>query len=908
MAKKVDTCVIIDGNAIIHRAFHALPPLTTRKGELVNAIYGFTSVLLKMLKELKPRYALVAFDPPGKTFRHEIYTAYKATRVKQPDELYAQIPKIKEIVSAFRIPQFEKPGVEADDVIGTLKTHIVREHPDVKVVIVTGDLDTLQLIDDRTVVYTLKRGVKDTVIYDRALLKERFGLTPAQVIDYKALRGDPSDNIPGVAGIGEKGALTLLKHYKTLEGVYRFIDALTPRLRKALRAHKDDAFLSQNLATIRNDVPLRFHLSDAELPSGIREELIQIFQRYEFKSLLSQLSTWLSAQKDAAVHSHTNIQTVSTQRTSQARYELIDTPQKFQKFFANIRKQKLFAIDTETSALDPIGAELLGASFCWHAGEAYYVVASLLPEMRSLLSDPIVSKVGHNIKYDIQSLGTAGLELSGVVFDTMIASYVLNPEARVHKLDRLAFSEFGYEMMPIEVLIGKGREQISMKDVPVEKVAWYAAEDADFTFRLYQHFLPEMTAAYRKKIFQDIEIPLIPILAEMERCGIRINVPFLKRMSRKFFQHIATLKRRIYTLAGMEFNVASPVQLKQVLFERLKLPTRNLPKTKTGVSTSADALEKLRGAHPIIDEISEFREYTKLQSTYIDALPQLVHPKTGRVHTSFNQTITATGRLSSSNPNLQNIPIRTELGREIRKAFIAENGYKIISADYSQIELRIVAHLANDPVMLETFRRGEDIHTATAAALAGVDPKDVTKDMRRAAKSVNFGILYGMGPYGIARDARISREEATAFLESYFGLYKDVKQYLDCTIEEGRRLGYTETIFGRRRYLPELQSGIVQLRSAAERMATNMPVQGTEADIVKLAMIRVHEWMQKHYTSDEARMLLQVHDELVFEVHEAKVAAFTHGVRKSMEEVCKLKCPLVVEVKTGMNWGTLEVI
>lgn len=911
MPKKKFSFVILDSHAIIHRAFHALPPLTTKDGRPIQAVYGFTMILIKVLKDFRPDYIVATFDAAGPTFRHESYQAYKATRVKQPDELYMQIPWVKEIVQAFGIPLFEQRGVEADDLIGTLKTRVIERTPDIDVDIVTGDMDTLQLVDHRTIVHAMKQGVKDIQKYGISEVKARYGLKPEQMIDFKALRGDPSDNIPGVRGIGEKTATKLLTDYRTLEGIYEHVDGISGKLGEKLKEHKQDAFMSKDLATIRCDVKVPFVLADAEWRGVERDTIVPVFQKFEFKSLLAQLLPLTSRHPETTV-SHQSLGQGEEKKehifSVKQEYIFIDSEEKFAKFYKDLRTQKLFAFDTETHSLDSLATPLLGMSFAWRAGKAYYVLGSFLSRLKDIFENKNISKVGHNIKFDAQVLETQGVLLRGIFFDTMVASYVLNPGSRAHGLDRVVFTEFGYEMQPIEDLIGKGKKQISMAEVEQTKVAWYAAEDADFTWRLYEALEPELKKKQVERVFYDIDMPLIPVLQRMERFGVKVDIVFLKKMSVKFGKHIQDLEKRIYDLAGKEFNIASPLQLKEILFERLKLSTQNIGKTKTGFSTGAEELEKLRGAHPIIPLISQYREYTKLKSTYIDALPKLAHAKTGRVHTSFNQTIAATGRLSSSDPNLQNIPIRTELGREIRKGFIAEKGYTLVSADYSQIELRIVASLARDKAMLATFRKGEDIHTATAAALAGVPLEKVTKDMRRAAKSVNFGILYGMGPYGIARDAGISREEASEFLQKYFDVYHGVRDYLDHVLEDGRKKGYTETLFGRRRYLPELLSSMRQVRQAAERMAVNMPVQGTEADLVKMAMLDVDSWLREKFRGDEVRMLLQVHDELVFEVRDELLKKFCKELKPKMEKVYTLECPIVVDVHVGHEWGDMETL
>lgn len=906
MAKKPEKFVIIDGNALVHRAFHALPPtMTTKSGEIVNAIYGFTATLLKVFKDLKPDYLAVTFDLAAPTFRHKAYTEYKATRVKQVDELYQQFPRIKEVVRAFNIPIYEQAGFEADDVIATLVRQ--PEIKKIKSVIVTGDMDTLQLIDDTTEVLTMSKGIADTVIYDEEAVKQRFdGLAPSQMVDYKALRGDPSDNIPGVRGIGEKGAITLLKQFKTLENLYAHLDSkkITERYRKLLAEQKKEALMSKDLAQLVFNVPIEFKLADAKVEGFDVNEVVALFQKLEFKSLLTKIPKDF-ARGEAKGQNSFNFGADPGSQTNDFNYQLIKTDPDFKKFFNDLIKQKIFALDTETSGLNPFQSELLGLSFAWQKARAYYLLAKpgWLKQLKPILENEEIKKVGHNIKFDIEVLDTNGINVQGVSFDTMIASYLVNSGLRQHGLDGLVFTELGYQMQPITDLIGKGKSQITLKDVPVEQVSDYACEDADFTWRLVKPLTDQLRAKNNLGLLEKIEMPLVPVLAAMEKSGVLLDVGFLKQMSKTVDADIKTLEKNIYQLAGTTFNIASPLQLKEILFEKLEISTQGLAHTKTGVSTAASELEKLQGSHKIIDYIIKYRELAKLKSTYLDALPKLVD-QSGRLHTSFNQTVAATGRLSSSDPNLQNIPIRTELGQQIRKAFVAPKGYQLLSADYSQIELRIIASLANDEKMIASFQKGEDIHARTAAEINEVDLDKVTSEMRYAAKAVNFGIIYGQGAWGLAAGTGISRQRAMDFIDRYFEIHSSIKDFLDKTKELASTKGYVETWFGRRRYFPEINSNMQQVRAAAERAAVNHPIQGTAADLMKLAMIVIHQDLPNVCPS--ARMILQVHDELVFEVPETDLGRVADFVKTSMEGIYKLRAPVETHLKVGKNWGELE--
>ena len=908
--------IIIDGNALLHRAWHALPPLTTNKGQIVSGVYGFTSIFLKVLKDLEPDYIAVTFDRKEKTFRHKEFKDYKAKRKAHPQELYDQIPILKNLLSTFNIKTLEKAGFEADDVIGTLAKKVGDR---VKTVIVTGDLDTLQLVNDSTQVYTLKKGLSDTFIYDEAAVKQRYGLAPSQMIDYKALRGDPSDNIPGVKGIGEKGATDLIKEYKTLEGVYKNIDKIKKeRTKNLLTEHKKDALQSKKLVTIVDDLKIDFKLDDCKVKPINQQEVIKLFQELNFKSLLSRLPQLKSSegnqlkkseQKSLFQQSNNETMKQSKQIPYNKNYHLIQTQEDLDKFIKKLREQKIFALDTETSDFDALNSQLLGISFCWKAGEAYYIDVTSVgaycnTPLRDILENPKIQKFGQNIKYDLKVLRKAGINLQGICFDTMIASYLLNPGTRGHGLDNLAFVELGHQMITMEDLIGKGRDKIEVSQVPTEDLAQYSCEDADYTWRLKESLESKLKKSNNFGLLAKMEIPLISVLAEMEENGVMIDKDFLAKMSKSVSQKITNVESKIYKLAGQKFNVRSPLQLKEILFQKLGLSTLGLAKTKTGVSTAAGELDKLKGKHKIIDLIIDHRELSKLLNTYINALPKLADKK-DRVHTHFNQTITATGRLSSSDPNLQNIPIRSELGREIRRAFVAPRGSKLIAADYSQIELRIVASLANDPIMISIFAGNQDIHTATASYIHDIPEKQIDKHLRRTAKEINFGVLYGMGAAGISSRTGLTRARSQEFLDKYFGRFKHVQRYLTRTVELGRESGQVETLFGRVRYLPDLASGVQQIRAAAERMALNHPVQGTAADLMKLAMINLHQKLKK-YSRDDVKILLQVHDELVFEVKNDLVNQVAKIIKKEMESVYTLRVPIKAEIEIGQNWGELR--
>lgn len=925
MSKTRPKLIIIDGNALIHRSFHALPPtLRTKSGQMVNAVYGFTSFLLKALNEFHPEYAVLTLDRKAPTFRHEAYADYKATRVKAPDELYEQIPFVKQVAEAFNIPIFELDGYEADDLIGTICAQTAKEK-NLEKIIITGDMDTLQLINDKTKVYTMSRGLSDSVLYGAEQVKERYGLTPEQIIDYKALRGDPSDNIPGVKGIGEKTASELLIAFKDLDGVYRAADKsdarIKPRIRELLKEYKDNAYLSRELATINLAAPIKFSLSSVGLASFELGNVIKLFSELEFKSLLNkvkELRDNLNKIHDKAAGQESGDGETEKKIDSGAEkfarnaekfdYQFINDDKKFAAFLKKLKTQKKFTVDTETSGLDTITAKLLGVSFSWQEGEAYFVWINptRLAALKPILEDAKIKKYGHNLKFDWRVFKNQGVNLNGLEFDTMIASYLLNPGNRQHNLDSLAFTELGFEKISKKNLAATQPTQLTLdfQALDPEKLSSYSCEDADFTNRLVKVFAPRLKSEGLDKLFKEIEMPLVPVLGEMENNGIKLETAPLKKLDEEVGTKLAKLEKEIHKLAGSKFNINSTKQLKEILFEKLEIPTEGLKKKKTGFSTAEDELEKLNDLHPIIPKLREYRELNKLQTTYLSALPEMINPKTGRIHTSFNQTITATGRLSSTDPNLQNIPTRTEEGQKIRRAFVAKRGYKLLSFDYSQIELRLAAHISGDQKMIKAFQDGEDIHTATAAEINGVALGEVTKNMRREAKAVNFGILYGQGPHGLAQGAGIPYYQANEFIKKYFTAYPDFKKMMDSFIEEARAKGYAQTMFGRRRPLPEMNSTIPMVRKSAERMAINTPIQGTAADIIKSAMVSIGELIAGH--DDNIRMLLQVHDELIFEVKEDKIEDYAPKIEKILTGVLALKVPITAEKNVGDNWGELK--
>lgn len=922
--------VLLDGHALAYRAYFALPPnLSTRDGELTSGTFGFASMLLKVLQEFKPDYIAVTFDV-GRTFRHDLSPEYKATRTKMPDELAVQMNRIKELVSAFNIPVFELEGYEADDILGTLSRQAAEQG--IETIIVTGDTDSFQLIDENTKVYTSGRQFSDTKLYDEAAIIERYGLTPSQLVDFKSLTGDKSDNIPGVAGIGEKTAAQLLQKYGTLEGIYAHLDEIdNTRVRNALEQGREAAIQSRKLVQIVRDAPVKLDLKACRVSNYNRDKVVALFRDLEFRTLIGRLpgaespEPRPSAPMQMSLFDSTNVQAEVVAPKPAAppagNYRVVDTPETLRDLAEQLRKATRLAVDVETSSTDAVTADLVGIALSDRPGAGFYVpVGHKSPAARNLrlaevrktlgpiLSDPAIPKCAHNGKFDLMVLRNHGLDLSPLAFDTMIAEWLVDPASRNLGLKNLAWARLRVDMTPISDLIGSGKKQMSMAAVGVEQVAPYAAADADITLRLVGALEPELRSRELWRLFDEVEMPLVPVLARMEQNGVALDVALLTEMSRDLAQRLGELEKAIYAWVGYEFNLNSTQQLSDALFGKIGLPTNGLRKTTSGsYSTAVDTLEALKDKHPAVNLILEHRQLSKIKSTYVDALPQLVNPKTGRVHTSYNQTGTVTGRLSSSDPNLQNIPIRTEIGRRVRNAFIAEPGWSLIKADYSQVELRILAHVSQDPAMLEAFARGEDIHATTAAAVYGVPLSEVTPELRRVAKTANFAVTYGVTGYGLAQSTGMPQDEAEKFIRNYFARFPKVKEYLDRTKKMAAERGYVETLLGRRRYFPELKSTApmhAQARAAAERMAINMPIQGTAADIIKIAMVRLQKTLDERGL--RAKLILQVHDELVLEAPEAELEETSSLVKDIMEGALHLDAPLKVDLKHGCNWGEME--
>jgi DNA polymerase-1 len=887
---------IMDGNAYIYRAFYAIEGLSTSTGIPTNAVFGFTRLLLKLLFDDKPDYIVIAFDTAGPTFRHEEYAEYKADRPEMPSPLAQQLPIIREVIDALNISIMEQSGYEADDIIGTVAKKA--EAAGMEVIIVTGDKDALQLVSPNIKVnpYSFRGFFEPGFVFDREAVKERHGVEPDKVTDLMGLMGDKIDNIPGVPGIGKKTAPQLIEQFGSLEELLDHADEIKSESQKRLlKEYREQALLSKRLATVDVNVPINVDLKSCEVRDFDQGKLMNLFRRLEFRQFIRELD--LSQKKDVEVKYHTIL-------TESDLDDLID----------KLKQQTDFAVDTETNGLDPVTSDIVGISIAFQPHEAYYIPVShryigvpeqlplelVVSKLKPLLSDSSIGKIGQNIKYDLQIFKRYGTELSNISFDTMLASYILNPSARGHNLSDLAMEYLGHKMIPIEDLIGKGKNQITMDEVDVERASEYACEDADITLQLKSDLEPDLHKYELESVFREIELPLIPVLAEMEMAGIRVDTEYLKELSGKLSKQLDSLTEKIYELAGEEFNINSPKQLGEILFEKLGLPPGK--RTKTGYSTNEAELERLSAAgYELPSLILEFRSIAKLKSTYVDALPEQINPKTGRVHTFFNQAVTETGRLSSSKPNLQNIPIRTEEGREIRRAFVpGEECSLLLAADYSQIELRMLAHLSGDATLIEAFRNNEDIHSRTASLIFGLPLDQIMPNMRRQAKTINFGIIYGMGAFRLARELEISHGDAQRFIDSYFKTYSGVKSYFDGVIKFARENGYVTTISGRRRRIPEINSRNRNTREFAERTAINTPVQGSAADMIKLAMVKIAEFFRSE--SLKSRLLLQVHDELVFEVHEAELDKIQRNVCSLMEGALPLDVPVKVDVGVGKNW------
>jgi DNA polymerase-1 len=895
--------VLFDGNALLHRAFHALPPLTVRKsGEMVGAVYGFAQMLLKVINELKPSHCAIAFDMKGPTFRHKLFDQYKIHRPETPQELVGQLGRVRELVEAFNIPIFELEGYEADDLLGTLSHQASGK--DIETIIVTGDADAMQLVSPKVKVLYPKprKAFSDTMLFDEAAVKEKYGVKPEQIADLKGLVGDPSDNIPGVSGIGPKTAVKLIEQFGSIEGIYENIDKVEPaRLQALLRDNEAIARQSKELATIVTKMPVKLKLDDCRVSQYDRNKVTGLLRELEFASLLPKLPQMEGKEAVEA-------------KPPQGKYKIVNRAAELDRLIKRLTAAKTFAFDTETTGFDPMSASLVGISLSPAAGEAYYIpvghvgldtiaqlpLEEVIAQLKPVLEDKSLAKLAHNGKYDMEVLAEYGVTVNNLSFDSMVAAYLLGEKSM--GLKALAFSRLAVEMTPITDLIGAGKKTIPMSQVEIARAADYSCADADMTLRLTEIFEKELKEQGLWKLFAEVELPLVPVLLHMERNGVALDSGLLKEMSQRLGEQLTKVEKEIYDNVGHEFNINSPSQLSQVLFQELGLaPAR---KTKGGYSTGAAVLEELLGIHPVVELILDYRQLSKIKSTYIDALPSLINQKTGRLHTSFNQTRTTTGRLSSSEPNLQNIPVRGELGKEVRKAFIAPEGNRLLSADYSQIDLRALAHLSQDKSLLDAFRHDEDIHSATAAQVFGVEPSKVTPEMRRVAKTVNFGVIYGMSEYGLEQATGLSREEAARFINAYFEKYPGVKSYLESTKEQARKMGYVQTILGRRRTIPEINAQNRQVREAAERMAINMPVQGTSADIIKVAMINLEREIEKRGL--KSKMILQVHDELIFEVPQAEVGEMKKLVPELMTSAIELSVPLKAAVKSGPNWGEME--
>ncbi|MCL5946505.1 MAG: DNA polymerase I [Chloroflexi bacterium] len=922
----VPHCVFVDGHALIHRAFHAIPLLTTSAHEPVNAVFGFTSMVLKALQDLQPECIAVAFDTAAPTFRKLQFDAYKAQRPQTPPELVSQFSLVRDVVQALGIPIFELEGYEADDLLGTISLQAADQA--FRVTIVTGDLDALQLVDERVAVMVNRRGVQEVTVYTPELVQERYGFAAELIPDYKALVGDTSDNIPKVPGIGEKTASGLLAQYGGLEGIYAHLEDLKPKVAAALVELREQVFQSRDLATIRRDAPVVFDADRARRQYYVRSEALSLFQRLEFRSLMNKLPAE-PVSTGAQVHTHQESlfaqEELGVDPTPQidgpdTQWRLVVTEEELAALAGELRASAQVCFDVETTSTDAIRCGLVGIAFSGRPKTGAYIPLghhapleeeatpnlSLVQVQRylgSLLADRHLPKVAHHAKFDIEVLTRHGLPVHGLVFDTMIAAYLLS--MRSVGLKELAEQELHIHMTQITDLIGVGARQRTMADVSVQYAAPYACADVDLTLRLKERLEPRLATTELERLNREIEVPLIDVLAAMELAGVAIDGDALRSMSQRIGQQLLELEEKIFAAAGHPFNVNSPAQLGRVLFEELKLPVGSNRRLKTGYPTGSEILEELRPIHPIVGFVLGFRELAKLKSTYVDRLPELVNPDTGRVHTSLRQHVVATGRLSSIEPNLQNIPVRTAAGREIRRAFIpGEPGWLLLSADYSQIELRVLAHLSGDPTLTAAFLAGEDIHAATAARVFRVPISDVQPDQRRIAKVINFGILYGMGPDALAKQIESTRNEAKRFIEQYFQTFPEVQRFIEGTKRQAAKLGYVTTITGRRRFMEDLQDPRRAIQAQAERAAVNAPVQGSAADIIKIAMVRLHhELQQARFTT---RMLLQVHDELVFEVPRNELDVAAPMIKKGMEEAYTLRVPIKVEIKVGPNWADME--
>ncbi len=898
---------LIDGSALYYRSYFAFirNPLINTKGEDTSITFGFLNSLVRIIEDEKPEYIAVIFDTKEPTFRHKMYEEYKATREKMPEEMSSQLPRLIDTLNKLDFLQLEKEGFEADDIIGTLTTRFASDKLDV--FIVSSDKDMAQLVNEHVFIYTPAKGNAQPEILGENEIKQKMGIDPGQVVDWLGLMGDSSDNIPGVPKVGKVTATKLLNQFSSMDNIYENIEEVgKPAIKKSLIENKDKAYLSQKLATIEIDMPVEYNLDEMKFKIWDLKVVNELLKELEFRRLLDRMNVFV--QKAGVVDMF------DTHTKKAVRYELIDSMGKFNEFLGKLQRKDRFVFDLETDSLDILNAEIAGIAFSWKSGEGYYIPihhpdislnkTQVYEALKPIFEDAAIKKIAQNIKFDAGILEQHGFTINGLYFDTMIAAYLLNPSDQV-KLDKLSEKYLDYEMIHIEELIGSGKKQKQMTNIPATDVVDYAAEDADITWQLYRIFKPQLKELNLEDLFYKLEMPLVRVIMSMENYGVKVDVELLKKLSKEITIVVDQLEKDIYEQAEEEFNIKSPQQLGFILFQNLKiheqLGYRKPKKTKTGqFSTSEKTLERY-SEHPIINNILKNRKLTKLQNTYLDAIPQLVNSKTGKVHTSFNQTVAATGRLSSSNPNFQNIPIRTEIGRKIRKAFVpSKENHLILSADYSQIELRIMAHLSGDEAMKAAFNNNLDIHTATAALIFAVEVEDVDAEMRRKAKEINFGIIYGMSRYGLADRLHIDVMEAQAFIDNYMATYPGIERFMKNIIESANKKGYVETIMHRRRYVPELKNSNHQIREFGERTAINTPIQGSAADLIKLAMIEIHEMIKSEKIPTQ--MILQVHDELVFEVEKSVVNTFKEKIKKIMENALPLSVPLVVDIGEGKNW------
>jgi DNA polymerase-1 len=912
---------LLDAYALIYRSYYAFikNPRYNSKGQNTSAIYGFVNTLIDLIAKENPTHIAVVFDPPYPTFRHTMYKEYKAQREATPEDIKMSIPIIKEIIKGFNIPVIEIPNYEADDTIGTLAK--LAEKEGFTTYMMTPDKDYGQLVSDHIFMLKPARGGNDAEVIDKQKICDKYNIKdPVQVIDILGLMGDASDNIPGAPGIGEKTAMKLIAQYESIENLYEHIDEITGKQKEKLAENKEQVLLSKVLATIKLDVPVTIEPEKLILDKPDEEKLTKLFEELEFKTIASRMfqkeirptpatsvmqgSLFGETEIEQAVSDLKNISNVDHD------YKLIDTAEKRQTLIETLGKQKEFCFDTETTGLDPLTAEIVGLAISYKSHEAFYIpfpaerneATKLFIEFKPVLENKTIRKIGQNIKYDISILKQYGIEVRGEIFDTMIAHYLMQPDLR-HNLNFLSEQYLGYKPISIEELIGKkGAKQGSMRDVPAEKITNYACEDADLTYQLKEIFEKELEKNYLDNLSATMEMPLIPVLADMEQTGIKIDTNALNEFAKELNKELIKTEEKIIEQAGIYFNISSPKQLGEILFDKMKLDP-NAKKTKTKqYSTSEETLQKLLDKHPIVGDVLEFRSLKKLLSTYVEALPKLINEKTGKIHTTYQQAVASTGRLSSKNPNLQNIPIREERGREIRKAFIpSDKEHVLLAADYSQIELRVMAHMSQDTNMIEAFNKNEDIHTSTAAKIFHVENiDDVSSDQRRKAKTANFGIIYGISAFGLSQRLGVPRTEAKQLIDDYFEGFPKVKEYMDKSIAKAREKGYVETMLGRKNMLKDINSRNAIVRGVSERYAINAPIQGSAADIIKLAMIDIFDEMQeKNYKS---KMILQVHDELIFDVHKPELEEIKNLVRTKMEGAVKLSIPLTVDVGTGDNW------